>query len=53
MSNRVFQRLAEWAVLPDEALSDRIAAIEGLQPDRIKLAEARRLFAKALETPVD
>ncbi|MDO1584708.1 double-strand break repair helicase AddA [Rhizobium oryzicola] len=51
MSNRVFQRLAEWAVLPDEALSDRIAAIEGVQPDRIKLAEARRLFAKALETP--
>ncbi|WP_337267735.1 double-strand break repair helicase AddA [Oryzifoliimicrobium ureilyticus] len=51
MSNRVFQRLADWAVLDDEALSQRIAAIEGAQPDRIKLAEARRLFAKALETP--
>lgn len=51
MSNRVFQRLGEWAVLSDEALSDRIAAIEGTVPDKIKLAEARRLFAKALDTP--
>ncbi len=51
MSNRVFDRLAEWAVLPDEELSRRIAQIEGTPPDFLKLAEARRLFAKALETP--
>ncbi|SIR28936.1 DNA helicase/exodeoxyribonuclease V, subunit A [Rhizobium sp. RU35A] len=51
MSNRVFQRLAEWAVLPDAELRDRIAGIEGHEPDLFKLAEARRLFAKALETP--
>ncbi|MFP3544968.1 double-strand break repair helicase AddA [Rhizobium sp. SIMBA_035] len=51
MSNRVFARLAEWAVLPDQELSKRIALIEGETPDRVKLAEARRLFAKALETP--
>ncbi|MFD1747237.1 double-strand break repair helicase AddA [Rhizobium helianthi] len=51
MSNRVFQRLGEWAVLSDEDLSKRIASIEGAMPDKIKLAEARRLFAKALETP--
>jgi ATP-dependent helicase/nuclease subunit A len=51
MSNRVFERLAEWATLTDEALSDRVAAIEGRRPDAIKLAEARRLFARALETP--
>lgn len=51
MSNRVFERLAEWATLSDEALSDRVAAIEGQRPDRFKLAEARRLFARALETP--
>lgn len=51
MSNRVFERLAEWATLSDEALSDRVAAIEGKQPDLFKLAEARRLFARALETP--
>jgi ATP-dependent helicase/nuclease subunit A len=51
MSNRVFQRLAEWAVLNDEKLSERITSIEGREPDSFKLAEARRLFAKALETP--
>ncbi len=51
MSNRVFQRLAEWAVLPDEELAKRITAIEGHEPDSLKLADARRLFAKALETP--
>ncbi|GEO86572.1 MULTISPECIES: double-strand break repair helicase AddA [Alphaproteobacteria] len=51
MSNRVFSRLAEWATLPDEKLAERLYAIERLQPDRIKLAEARRLFARALETP--
>ncbi|WP_028749028.1 double-strand break repair helicase AddA [Rhizobium mesoamericanum] len=51
MSNRVFERLAEWAVLSDEALEERIARIEGKAPDALKRAEARRLFAKALETP--
>nr|CAD6429528.1 double-strand break repair helicase AddA [Rhizobium sp. Q54] len=51
MSNRVFQRLAEWAVLDDEELRQRIASIEGAEPDSLKLADARRLFAKALETP--
>ncbi|MGI2036025.1 double-strand break repair helicase AddA [Rhizobium panacihumi] len=51
MSNRVFQRLAGWTVLSDEALSDQIAAMEGKQPDIMMLAEARRLFARALETP--
>lgn len=51
MSNRVFQRLAEWAVLSDAELARRIAGMEGHEPDSLKLAEARRLFAKALETP--
>ncbi len=51
MSNRVFERLAEWAVLPDEELSRRVEQIEGTAPDRLKLEEARRLFARALETP--
>ena len=51
MSNRVFSRLAEWATLPDEALADRLQAIEHSRPDRAKLAQARRLFASALETP--
>jgi len=51
MSNRVFERLSEWAILPDVELSARIAKIEGEVPGVLKLAEARRLFAKALETP--
>jgi len=51
MSNRVFERLAEWAVLADAELEERIARIEGKSPQPAKLAEARRLFAKALETP--
>src|SRR6218665_2301323 len=51
MSNRVFERLAEWAVLDEGELSDRVTAIEGKRPDLFKLAEARRLFARALETP--
>ncbi|WP_320197044.1 double-strand break repair helicase AddA [Agrobacterium rosae] len=51
MSSRVFDRLADWATLSNADLSDRITAIEGRVPDLIKLKEARRLFAKALETP--
>ncbi len=51
MSNRVFERLAEWATLDDRELAKRIAAIEQREPDRATLAAARRLFAKALETP--
>ncbi|TWD53215.1 DNA helicase/exodeoxyribonuclease V subunit A [Agrobacterium vitis] len=51
MSNRVFDRLAEWATLPDAVLSKRIEDIEKTPPDALKIAEARRLFARALETP--
>lgn len=51
MSNRVFERLAEWVTLDDAALEKRIEAIEGKRPDLLKLQEARRLFARALETP--
>lgn len=51
MSNRVFERLAEWAILPDQELARRVEQIEGATPDRLKLQEARRLFARALETP--
>src|SRR5262245_59737399 len=45
MSNRVFDRLAGWATLPDGELKAKIAEIEGAEPDLFKLAEARRLFA--------
>lgn len=51
MQNRVFTRLSEWAVLSDEALTQRLLALEDKQPDARRLAVARRLFARALETP--
>jgi ATP-dependent helicase/nuclease subunit A len=51
MSNRVFRTLSKWALLDDAALSREIEAMEGQTPSRAILAEARRLFARALETP--
>lgn len=51
MSNRVFRTLSKWALLDDAALAREIEAMEGQTPSRAMLAEARRLFARALETP--
>ncbi len=51
MSNRVFRTLSKWALLDDDTLSREIETMEGQQPSRAVLAEARRLFARALETP--
>jgi ATP-dependent helicase/nuclease subunit A len=51
MSNRVFKDLADWSMLGDAELSRRIAAIERRDPNAKKLTRARRLFARALETP--
>ncbi|WP_075291910.1 double-strand break repair helicase AddA [Pararhizobium arenae] len=51
MSNRVFERLAQWVTLDDNELDARIEAIEGEKPSLFKRQEARRLFARALETP--
>ena len=51
MASRVFERLGAWAVLPDKKLAGEIEAIEGRRPGKDELALARRLFARALETP--
>lgn len=51
MSNRVFRTLSKWALLDDAALSREIEVMEGRPPNRVMLADARRLFARALETP--
>lgn len=51
MSNRVFQRLSEWATISEEELRLRLSKIEDREPDSARLSEARRLFARALETP--
>ncbi len=52
MQNRLFRRLGDWAMKPDAELAQELAllGVSGLgDPDR--LAEARRLFARAIETP--
>ncbi|MFZ5749460.1 MAG: double-strand break repair helicase AddA [Pseudomonadota bacterium] len=52
MKNRLFQRLGGWAMLAEAELRRELLAlgVEGdLGPDR--LAEARRLFARAIEAP--
>jgi ATP-dependent helicase/nuclease subunit A len=54
MQNRLFDQLGKWAMLGDGALR---AALEGLgvavggAGGPARLAEARRLFARAIETP--
>ena len=51
MQNRLFQRLGDWAMMPDDKLRDSLNALGAphIAPD--VLSEARRLFAKAIETP--
>jgi ATP-dependent helicase/nuclease subunit A len=51
MENRVFQRLAEWTSLSDAKLAEAIGKLDGGNPSPAKLVKARRLFARALETP--
>ncbi len=52
MQNRLFKRLGKWAMLGDSALQDDLVelGVPGvIDPDR--LAQARTLFARAIETP--
>lgn len=51
MKDRVFKRLGEWVTMPEADLRAVLADLEGRQPDAAKLAFARCLFARALETP--
>ena len=48
MQGRLFAQLGSWAMLPDLALRQ---AVEGIGAATSDLAQARRLFAQALETP--
>jgi len=51
MQNRLFRRLGGWAMLPDAALRAALAEM-GEVPDQTDLLpRARRLFARAIETP--
>ncbi|WP_246730189.1 double-strand break repair helicase AddA [Nitratireductor mangrovi] len=51
MSTRVFRDLARWATLDDATLAEEVEALEERRPGPQRLRLARRLFARALETP--
>src|SRR5471032_1201540 len=51
MANEVFKRLASWTTLDDAALDEKIRLSSGEKANAAKRAQARRLFASALETP--
>ena len=51
MQNRLFGRLAEWATAPEQGLKQQLVALTGEPPSSTRLAKARQLFARALETP--
>ena len=49
MQNRLFRLLGSWAMLPEAQLRAELAKID--ETPGPSLAEARRLFARAIETP--
>jgi ATP-dependent helicase/nuclease subunit A len=51
MSKQVFDRLAAWTTLDDAGLDNAIREQSTMVPDARRRALARRLFARALETP--
>lgn len=51
MSARLYKRLGGWATMADAELAPAIADIGGKKPGAGELATARRLFARAVETP--
>ncbi|WP_292063999.1 double-strand break repair helicase AddA [Brevundimonas sp. UBA7664] len=54
MQARLFEKLGRWAVMDDAELSGDLVKLDGRDPAGLKpadLKEARRLFARALETP--
>ncbi|SPJ26994.1 double-strand break repair helicase AddA [Falsiruegeria mediterranea] len=52
MQNRLFKRLGEWAMLPDDQLFKQLndLGVDGTI-DPARLSHARTLFARAIETP--
>ena len=51
MAKRVFDTLAKWTTLSDAELDAAIRASSNFAPDARRRVLARRLFARALETP--
>jgi ATP-dependent helicase/nuclease subunit A len=50
MQNRLFKRLGEWAMMPDDALRRTLPIWANDLPAH-RLSRARQLFARAIETP--
>ncbi len=51
MSSRLFQRLSKWTIMSDDDLVSELTELCEEVPDVETLRKARRLFARALETP--
>ena len=51
MQNRLFKTLGQWAMKPDDALREALIDLGDDRRDDQHLARARRLFARAIETP--
>jgi len=51
MEQRVFKDLAVWATCDDGSLADQLKKLLGRMPTPDETANARRLFARAIETP--
>src|SRR5215212_5322381 len=51
MAIRVFERLGRWVTLDENQLVGELVELEGERPNAAKLRLARRLFARAVETP--
>ncbi|WFE74041.1 double-strand break repair helicase AddA [Roseinatronobacter sp. S2] len=51
MQNRLFNLLGKWAMLPDHSLSAELHKIGEVAASPDSLAQARRLFARAIEAP--
>src|SRR5215211_3963765 len=51
MAIRIFERLGRWVTLDEASLAQELAELEGSSPSRDQIRQARRLFARAVETP--
>ncbi|MGL4637008.1 MAG: double-strand break repair helicase AddA [Beijerinckiaceae bacterium] len=51
MQNRIFEKLGEWVAMDDASLAVAITDMDGAVPGPARLKVARRLFARAVETP--
>jgi len=51
MKDRLFTTLGKWTAFDEDTLIETLNELEGKAPSQDKLNRARRLFARALETP--